>query len=83
MLEVLNPYSLIVFHVATIIKIYDNRYFKVEVYNKSDIDKRITFVATKENPYLFNAGSKDNFLNNKPNACYNVCIFLCNFRLGY
>lgn len=56
MLEVINPYSLMIFYVATIIKIYDNRYFKVEVNNDSDIAKRITFVATKENPYLFSAG---------------------------
>lgn len=56
MLEVLNPYSLMVFYVATIVKIYDNRYFKVEVDNDSDIQKRITFIATKENPYLFNGG---------------------------
>lgn len=58
MLEVINPYSFMVFHVATIVKVYDNRYFKVEVNNESDIDKRISFVATKENPYLFNAGLK-------------------------
>lgn len=57
MLEVINPYSLIVFYVGTIVKIYDNRYFKVEVDNDQDINKRITFVATKENPYLFNAGT--------------------------
>lgn len=57
MLEVINPYSLMVFYVGTIIKIYDNRYFKVEVDNDCDINKRITFVATKENPYLFNAGN--------------------------
>jgi len=59
MLEVINPYSFMVFHVAKIVKIYDNRYFKVEVNNESDIDKRISFVATKENPYLFNAGLKE------------------------
>lgn len=58
MLEVLNPHSLMVFYVATIVKIYDNRYFKVEVDNNSDSSKRINFVATKGNPYLFNAGSK-------------------------
>lgn len=57
MLEVINPYSLMVFYVGTIVKIYDNRYFKVEVDNDSDINKRITFVATKENPHLFNAGT--------------------------
>jgi hypothetical protein len=56
MLEVLNPFSLMVFHVGKIIKIYDNRYFKVELNNERDVDKRITFLATKENPYLFNAG---------------------------
>lgn len=56
MLEVINPYSLMVFYVAKIVKIYDNRYFKVEVNNDCDLDKRITFVATKENPYIFNAG---------------------------
>lgn len=68
MLEVINPYSLMVFYVATIVKIYDNRYFKVEVNNESDIDKRISFVATKENPYLFNAGwaSKHKFLLKPP-----------------
>lgn len=56
MLEAINPYSLMVFYVATIVKIYDNRYFKVEVNNESDTDKRLTFVATKENPFLFNTG---------------------------
>lgn len=56
MLEVINPYSLMIFYVGTIIKIYDNRYFKVEINNDSDIENRITFVATKENPYLFSAG---------------------------
>lgn len=56
MLEVINPYSLMVFYVATIVKIYDNRYFKVEVDNDNDTEKRITFIATKENPYLFNGG---------------------------
>lgn len=56
MFEVINPYSLMLFYVGTIVKIYDNRYFKVEVNNESDVEKRITFVATKENPYLFNAG---------------------------
>lgn len=56
MLEVINPYSLMIFYVATVIKIYDNRYFKVEADNDNDMNKRITFVATKENPYLFNAG---------------------------
>lgn len=61
MLEVINPYSLMVFYVATIVKIYDNRYFKVEVDNDNDIEKRITFVATKENPYLFNGGSTNYF----------------------
>lgn len=65
MLEVINPCSLMVFYVATIVKIYDNRYFKVEVDNEIDVDKRISFVATKENPYLFNAGSINEFLNNK------------------
>lgn len=56
MLEVINPYSLMVFYVATIVKIYDNRYFKVEVDNEEDVDKRFAFIATKENPYLFSAG---------------------------
>lgn len=56
MFEVINPYSLMLFYVGTIVKIYDNRYFKIEVNNESDVEKRITFVATKENPYLFNAG---------------------------
>jgi len=56
MLEVINPNSLMVFYVGTIVKIYDNRYFKVEVDNDSDISKRITFVATKENPYIFGPG---------------------------
>lgn len=59
MLEVINPYSFMIFYVATIVKIYDNRYFKVEVNNECDISKRISFVATKENPYLFNAGLKN------------------------
>lgn len=45
-----------IFYTATIVKIYDNRYFKVEVNNEKDEDKRITFVATKGNPYLFSAG---------------------------
>lgn len=58
MLEVINPYSFMVFYVGTIVKIYDNRYFKVEVNNESDVDKRTSFIATKENPYLFNAGLK-------------------------
>lgn len=58
MLEVVNPHSLMVFYVATIVKIYDNRYFKVEVDNDINTKKHINFVATKENPYLFNAGSK-------------------------
>lgn len=58
MLEVLNPYSLMIFYVGTIIKIYDNRYFRVEVNNGCEIDERLTFVATKGNPYLFNAGLK-------------------------
>jgi len=68
MLEVINPYSFMIFYVATIVKIYDNRYFKVEVNNESDISKRISFVATKENPYLFNAGwaSKHKFLLKPP-----------------
>jgi len=56
MLEVINPYSLMEFYAATIVKIYDHRYFKVEVDNVIDVEKRISFVATKENPYLFNAG---------------------------
>lgn len=64
MLEVLNPYSLMVFYVATIVRTYDNRYFKVEVDNEYDIEKRLTFWATKENPYLFNAGIKFEFFNN-------------------
>jgi len=59
MLEVINPYSLMVFYVGTIVKIYDNRYFKVEVDNEIDENKRISFVATKENPYLFQAGLKN------------------------
>lgn len=45
-----------VFYVGTIVKIYDNRYFKVEINDEKDVDKRTTFVATKGNPYLFNAG---------------------------
>lgn len=64
MLEVINPFSMMVFYVGTIVKIYDNRYFKVEVDNEIDKDKRISFVATKENPYLFHAGLKNEFLNN-------------------
>jgi len=59
MLEVINPYSMMVFYVGTIVKIYDNRYFKVEVDNEIDEDKRISFVTTKENPYLFKAGLKN------------------------
>lgn len=62
MLEAINSYSLMVFYVATIVKIYDNRYFKVEVDNDSDVEKRTTFVATKESPYLFNAGLKKIFI---------------------
>ncbi|XP_050436078.1 uncharacterized protein LOC126842903 [Adelges cooleyi] len=54
--EVLNPYSLMVFHAGKVAKTYDNRYFKVEVDNDPDVDKRFTFVATKENPLLFKAG---------------------------
>lgn len=61
MLEVINPYSLMIFYAATIVKIYDNRYFKVEVDNDEDINKRFTIVATKENPYLFNAGCQNKF----------------------
>jgi len=68
MLEVINPYSLMVFYVATIAKIYDNRYFKVEVNNDSDVEKRITFVATKDSPYLFNAGLKKFFF---------IHLFMC------
>jgi len=59
MLEVINPYSMMVFYVGTIVKIYDNRYFKVVVDNESDEDKRYSFVATKESPYLFHAGLKN------------------------
>ncbi|KAL4104178.1 hypothetical protein QTP88_019487 [Uroleucon formosanum] len=68
MLEVINPFSMMVFYVGTIVKIYDNRYFKVEVDNEIDKDKRISFVATKENPYLFHAGwaSKHKFLLKTP-----------------
>lgn len=55
-LEVLSPHSLMVFYTAKIVKIYDNRYFKIEVNDNCDIGKRFTFLATKENPYLFNAG---------------------------
>jgi len=61
MLEVINPYSMMVFYVGTIVKVYDNRYFKVEVDNEIDKDKRISFVATKENPNLFHAGLKNCF----------------------
>jgi len=64
MLEVINPYSMMVFYVATIVKIYDNRYFKVEVDNDIDVDKRISFVATKDNPHLFNAGLTNGFIDN-------------------
>ncbi|XP_022180429.1 scm-like with four MBT domains protein 1 [Myzus persicae] len=68
MLEVINPYSMMVFYVATIVKIYDNRYFKVEVDNEIEKDKRICFVATKGNPYLFHAGwaSEHKFLLKTP-----------------
>ncbi|XP_025406134.1 uncharacterized protein LOC112680298 isoform X2 [Sipha flava] len=78
MLEVINPYSLMVFYVATIVKIYDNRYFKVEVDNDSNIQKRITFIATKENPYLFNGGwaSKHKFLL-KPPSDWNTSNTFC------
>ncbi|XP_050534831.1 MBT domain-containing protein 1-like isoform X2 [Daktulosphaira vitifoliae] len=55
-LEVLSPHSLMIFYTAKIIKIYDNRYFKIEVNDNHNVDKRFTFLATKENPYLFNAG---------------------------
>ncbi|VVC29794.1 SLED domain,Zinc finger, C2CH-type,Sterile alpha motif/pointed domain,Mbt repeat [Cinara cedri] len=67
-LEAINPYSLMVFYIATIVKVYDNHYFKVELDNDSDTKKRITFVATKENPYLFNAGwaNKHKFLLKPP-----------------
>ncbi|KAL5237491.1 hypothetical protein ACI65C_004901 [Semiaphis heraclei] len=58
MLEVINPYSMMVFYVGTIVKIYDNHYFKVEVDNEIDKDKRISFIATKKNPYIFHAGMK-------------------------
>lgn len=63
MLEAINPYSLMVFYVAKIVKIYDNRYFKVEINNESNTDKCISFVATKENPYLFNAGENNNLIS--------------------
>ncbi|XP_029347573.1 scm-like with four MBT domains protein 2 [Acyrthosiphon pisum] len=68
MLEVINPYSMMVFYVATIVKIYDNRYFKVLVDNDIDVDKRISFVATKDNPHLFHAGwaSEHKFLLKTP-----------------
>jgi len=78
MLEVVNPYSMMVFYVGTIVKIYDNRYFKVEVDNEIDEDKRISFVATKENPYLFHAGLKNGFLYNK----LSIYLLLYFFRLG-
>lgn len=52
---------MMVFYVGTIVKVYDNRYFKVEVDNEIDKDKRISFVATKENPNLFHAGLKNCF----------------------
>ncbi|XP_060871947.1 scm-like with four MBT domains protein 1 isoform X2 [Metopolophium dirhodum] len=68
MLEIINPYSLMEFYVATIVKIYDRHYFKVEVNNEIDVKKRMSFVATKDNPYLFNAGwaSKHKFLLQPP-----------------
>ncbi|VVC28864.1 SLED domain,Mbt repeat [Cinara cedri] len=68
MLEAINPYSLMVFYVATVVKVYDNRYFKVEMDNDSNPEKRISFVATKENSYLFKAGwaSKHKFLLKPP-----------------
>ncbi|XP_022172526.1 scm-like with four MBT domains protein 1 isoform X2 [Myzus persicae] len=68
MLEVINPYSLMEFYTATIVKVYDHRYFKVEVDIEIYVEKRISFVATKENPYLFNAGwaNKHKFLLNPP-----------------
>jgi len=64
MLEVINPYSMMVFYVATIVKIYDNRYFKIEADNDIDVDKRISFVATKDNPHLFHAGLINAFMDN-------------------
>jgi len=64
MLEVIDPYSMMVFYVATIVKIYDSRYFKVEVDNDIDVDKRISFVATKDNPHLFHAGLINELMNN-------------------
>lgn len=56
MLEVINPDSLMEFYVGTIVVIYNHYYFKVEVNNEIDVEKRMSFVATKENPYLFNPG---------------------------
>lgn len=55
MLEVINPYSLMEFYVATIVKVYDHYYFKVEI-DTEIYPKRMSFLATKGNPYLFNAG---------------------------
>lgn len=61
MLEALNPYSLMVFYVAKVVKIFDNRYFKIEIESESDTKRRITFVASKDNPYLlFNPGIDNN-----------------------
>lgn len=74
MLEVINPYSLMIFYAGTIVKIYDNRYFKVEVDNDEDVDKRFTIVATKENPYLFNAGCQIKFFNYKIIECIFILI---------
>lgn len=74
MLEVINPYSLMIFYTATIVKIYDNRYFKVEVDNDKDVDKRFSIIATKENPYLFNAGCYNKFLNCEIIECILILI---------
>lgn len=53
MLEVLDPHSLMYFYVATIVKVYNKQYFKVEINSEKNV---ISFIASKENPYLFNAG---------------------------
>lgn len=82
MLEVINPNSLMVFYVATIVKIYDNRYFKIELDNDINIEKRITLVATKENPYLFNAGSVNKCINIFRFIYFYYILFLLLIQVG-
>lgn len=53
MLEVLDPHSLTYFYVATIVKVFNKQYFKVEINCENNVK---SFIATKKSPYLFNAG---------------------------